>query len=86
MYLFESEFLFLTDTYTVVESLNHMAVIFSVCLRNIRTLFLVAAPVNEGFLLSIPSPAFIIRVLSDDSHSGQCKVKTPCGFDLYFSN
>ena len=63
IYLFESEILFLTHAYQEIESLDHMAVPSSLCLRSIHTGFLVAAPVNEGFLLATPSPAFVFRAI-----------------------
>ena len=40
----------------------------------------------EQFPFSIPSSAFIICRLFDDSHSEQCEVILLCGFDLHFSD
>ena len=44
-------------------------------------------PINSvrGFLFSIPSPAFIVCRLFDDSHSDWFEVKPRCIFDLHFS-
>ena len=40
---------------------------------------------QEGPLLSIPSPAFIVFRLFADGHSEQCEVIPHCSFDLHFS-
>ena len=40
--------------------------------------------VYEGSLFSTSSPAFVICVLFDDSHSDRCEVISHCGFDFYF--
>ena len=40
--------------------------------------------VHEGSLFSTSSPAFVICVLSDDSHVDKYEVISPCGFDLHF--
>ncbi|KAB0376962.1 hypothetical protein FD755_011406, partial [Muntiacus reevesi] len=42
--------------------------------------------VQEGFLLSTPSPAFVICGIFGDSHSDQCEVICHCLFDLNFCN
>ena len=42
--------------------------------------------VQEGSLLSTPSPAFIIGRLFDDGHSDWCEVITQCSLDLHVSN
>ena len=42
--------------------------------------------VQEGFLFSTPSPAFIFYRFFDDGHSDLCEVIPHCGFDLHFSN
>ena len=42
--------------------------------------------VQEGSLLSAPSPAFIVCRLFDDGHSGWCKVVPHSSFDFHFSN
>ena len=42
--------------------------------------------VQEGFLFSTPSPAFIIYRCFDDGHSDQCKVIPHCNFDLLLMN
>ena len=42
--------------------------------------------VQEGFLFSIPSSAFIVCRYFDDGSSDQCEVIPHCSFDLHFSN
>ena len=42
--------------------------------------------VQEHFLFSTPSPAFIVCRLFDDDHSDWCEMISHCGFDLHFSN
>ena len=42
--------------------------------------------VQECFLFSTPSPAFIICRLFDDGHSDCREVISHCSFDLHFSN
>ena len=42
--------------------------------------------VQEGFLFSIPSAAFIICRLFDDGHYDWCEVISYCSFDLHFCN
>ena len=42
--------------------------------------------VEECSLFFIPSPAFIICRLFDDSHSDGCEVLSHGSFDLHFSN
>ena len=42
--------------------------------------------VQEHFLFSTFSPAFIVFRLFDDGHSNQCEVLSHCSFDLHFSN
>ena len=39
-----------------------------------------------GWVLSTPSPAFVVCRLFDDGDSDQCEVISHCGFDLHFSN
>ena len=41
---------------------------------------------EEGSLLSIPSPAFIVCGFFDDSHFDWSEVTSHCSFDLHFSN
>ena len=41
--------------------------------------------VQEHYLFSTPSPAFVCR-LSDDGHFDQCEVISYCSFNLHFSN
>ena len=48
--------------------------------------FIFPPTVQERYLFSTPSPAFIVCRLIDDGHSGRCKVTSHCGFDLPFSN
>ena len=40
----------------------------------------------EHSLFSIPSPAFIVCRLFDDSHTDWCEVISHCSYDLHFSN
>ena len=42
--------------------------------------------VQEHFLCSTLSPAFIVCKLFDDDHSDWCEVISHCSFDLHFSN
>ena len=42
--------------------------------------------VQEHFLFSTPSPAFIVCRLFDEGHSERHEVISHCGFDLHFSN
>ena len=42
--------------------------------------------VQEGFLFSALSPAFIVCGFFDDGHSDQYEVLSFCSFDLHFSN
>ena len=42
--------------------------------------------VQEHFLCSTLSPAFIVCRLFDDDHSDWCEVISHCSFDLHFSN
>ena len=41
---------------------------------------------QERFLFSTPSPAFIVCRFFDDGHSDWCEVISHCIFDLLFSN
>ena len=41
---------------------------------------------QECFIFSIPSPAFIVCRLFDDGHSDWCEVLSHCIFDLHFSD
>ena len=41
---------------------------------------------QERFLFSTHSPAFIVCRLFDDGHSDWCRVTSHCSFDLHFSN
>ena len=41
--------------------------------------------VQEGFLFSTPSPAFVICRLFNDGQSDWCEVVPHCSFDLHFS-
>ena len=61
--------------------------------KGMSTLFSIVAvsvciPTNSvrRFLLSTPSPAFIICRLFDDGHSDWHEMILHCGFDLHFSN
>ena len=42
--------------------------------------------VQEGSLLSTPSPAFIVCRFFDDGDSEWCEMISHCSFDLHFSN
>ena len=61
--------------------------------KGMSTLFSIVAvpvciPTNSvrRFLLSTPSPAFIVCRLFDDGHSDWHEMILHCGFDLHFSN
>ena len=41
--------------------------------------------VQEDFLFSTPSPAFVVCRLFNDGHSDWCEVVPHCSFDLHFS-
>ena len=62
-------------------------------LRNLHTIFhkklyqfTFPPTVQEHFLFSTPSPAFIACQHFDEGHSDQCEVISHCSFDLHFSN
>ena len=62
-------------------------------LRNLHTVFhsgcdqfTFPPTVQECYLFSTPSPAFIVCRPFDDGHSDWCEVISHCGFDLHFSN
>ena len=61
-------------------------------IRNLHTIFQTdyqftfPPTVQECFLFSTPSPAFIVCRLFDEGHSDQCEVMSHCDFDLHFSN
>ena len=75
-----------------VGLLGHMVVLSLFFLRNLHTVFqsscnqLTFSPiVQEGFLSSALSPAFIVCGYFDDGHSDQYEVISHCSFDLHFS-
>ena len=41
---------------------------------------------QEGSLLSTPSPAFVVCGFVDDNLCDQCEVISHCSFDLHFSS
>ena len=48
--------------------------------------FTVPPAMQEGFLISTPSPALVVCRLFDDGHSDWYDVVSHCSFDLHFSN
>ena len=48
--------------------------------------FTLPPTVQESFLFSTPSPAFIVYRLFDDGHSDLCEVISHYSFDLNLSN
>ena len=58
-------------------------------LRNLHTVLhsdFFSLTVQEGSLLSTPSPAFTVCRFFDDDHSDRREVIPHCSFDLHFSN
>ena len=55
------------------------------CLPQWLDQFTFLPTVQEHYLFSTPSPAFVCR-LSDDGHFDQCEVISHCSFNLHFSN
>ena len=73
-----------------VELLGHMVVLFLVFkefpyhLPQWLYQFTFPTTVQERFLFSTPSPAFIVCRLFDDGHSDWYEVISHCSFDLHF--
>ena len=70
---------------------SHGSSIF-IFLRNLHTIlqwlyeFTFQPKVQEDFLLSTPSPAFVVCGCFDDSHSDRCEVISHRSYNLHFSN
>ena len=77
---------FPSDTYSEVEFLDHMVVLFLIFLGHLHTIFPSSCPrlhskqCTRGSLFSTsPTPC-----LFDDNHSNRCEVASHYGFDLHF--
>ena len=72
-----------------MELLGHLVDLFLV-FKGISILFSIVATfppaVQEGYLLSTSSSAFIVCRFFNDGHSDSCEVIPHCSFDLHFSN
>ena len=76
----------------VVRLLGHMQILV-LLFKEISILFSIVAvsiyitiTVQQGFLFSISSPAFIVCRFSDDGHSNQCEVIPHSSFDLHMQS
>ena len=80
-------FLFSWDKYSEVKLIDHMVTLFLTFWGNSILLSTVAAPVYvttnsiQGSLFYTPSPT-LICCLVDNDHSGECEVRSHCGFDF----
>ena len=79
------------DVYSGVELLGHMVVLILVFWETSILLSIVAAPIDiptnsvNGFpFLFTFSPAFVICIFFNNSHSDRCEVISHCGIDLHF--
>ena len=85
-----SIFHFFGDIHPGVELLGHIVFLFLIseeppcCFPQYLHQFTLPPTVYEGSLVSTPSPASVLAILSDNSCSNRCEVISHGSFDLRF--